>query len=320
MNKILYTSGEFYYGLPGNWVKIANPELLPVQQYNEGNWFYTNKHADVLEDDMFSFPVELKVNIESEGCKNKCKAKITNCPFGSCLHPDKIAVLSKEDNSAHNTEGSEVSASTNYPDFKKLGHNEQTHGSIALPYTESTAMQMPEAQSNKSWPEDFNHENGKYINICTYCKGQFMGHKRRVICKECYTVNEKEENNEVCKFDPCKHPNCTECGNRSFVAIAGELNRVGIDTLWLILWGEVQNFYGDIKKTENQEAFLRRLQRNLTLIQKPELKEQRLLLASTAESKGTGDKIKNLQRPKNRDKRLRRKVRQRPGTLAGKGC
>lgn len=76
---------------------------------------------------------------------------------------------------------------------------------------------------------------------------------------------------EICKFNPCKHPNCTECGNRSYVSIAGEMNHVGIDTLWLILWAEIQNFYGDISKEETQEQFLRRCQRNLVLSKSPEI-------------------------------------------------
>lgn len=35
------------------------------------------------------------------------------------------------------------------------------------------------------WPEDFDHENGMYSNTCACCGVEFMGHKRRVICREC---------------------------------------------------------------------------------------------------------------------------------------
>ena len=37
----------------------------------------------------------------------------------------------------------------------------------------------------KNWDEDKDQENGNYMNKCIYCKSFFMGHKRRVVCKEC---------------------------------------------------------------------------------------------------------------------------------------
>lgn len=37
------------------------------------------------------------------------------------------------------------------------------------------------------WPEDFDHENGQYMNVCRTCDGVFRGHKRRVTCKRCAT-------------------------------------------------------------------------------------------------------------------------------------
>ena len=36
-----------------------------------------------------------------------------------------------------------------------------------------------------NWKEDFIHENGNYMNICIRCDEEFLGHKRRVICKKC---------------------------------------------------------------------------------------------------------------------------------------
>jgi len=39
--------------------------------------------------------------------------------------------------------------------------------------------------TDRDWPEDFSHENGKYSNTCCECKKSFNGHKRRVVCKEC---------------------------------------------------------------------------------------------------------------------------------------
>jgi hypothetical protein len=37
-----------------------------------------------------------------------------------------------------------------------------------------------------NWAEDNTHENGNYACHCVACKKQFIGHKRRVICKTCY--------------------------------------------------------------------------------------------------------------------------------------
>lgn len=39
----------------------------------------------------------------------------------------------------------------------------------------------------RSWPEDASHENGNYSNCCCECGRQFVGHKRRAVCKVCAT-------------------------------------------------------------------------------------------------------------------------------------
>lgn len=44
---------------------------------------------------------------------------------------------------------------------------------------------------SKNWTEDFSHENGNYQNICMYCKDFFIGHKIRVVCKECMVPKKK---------------------------------------------------------------------------------------------------------------------------------
>lgn len=43
------------------------------------------------------------------------------------------------------------------------------------------------APASEDWPEDFNHENGSYINECCLCGHRFLGHKRRVVCRICAT-------------------------------------------------------------------------------------------------------------------------------------
>lgn len=51
--------------------------------------------------------------------------------------------------------------------------------------TPSTASQAPAVRSARDWPEDFKLENGNYYNICTTCRQEFMGYKRRFTCKVC---------------------------------------------------------------------------------------------------------------------------------------
>ena len=40
------------------------------------------------------------------------------------------------------------------------------------------------------WPEDADHENGKYFNKCVCCACDFIGHKRRHVCKRCHAEGE----------------------------------------------------------------------------------------------------------------------------------
>lgn len=44
------------------------------------------------------------------------------------------------------------------------------------------------------WFEDFEHENGQYLNKCVTCGNTFHGHKRRVTCKLCYYGREDPNN------------------------------------------------------------------------------------------------------------------------------
>lgn len=39
--------------------------------------------------------------------------------------------------------------------------------------------------TNHDFPEDWEHENGQYENICMTCGQHFIGHKRRILCREC---------------------------------------------------------------------------------------------------------------------------------------
>ena len=44
----------------------------------------------------------------------------------------------------------------------------------------------------EDWTEDFEHENGNYSHICWQCGKHFIGHKRRVVCKRCFSFNKEK--------------------------------------------------------------------------------------------------------------------------------
>ena len=37
-----------------------------------------------------------------------------------------------------------------------------------------------------NWPEDYHLENGNYCCLCYVCGCQFVGYKRRIVCKMCH--------------------------------------------------------------------------------------------------------------------------------------
>ena len=42
------------------------------------------------------------------------------------------------------------------------------------------------------WKEDRDHENGQYFNKCLCCNADFIGHKRRHVCRRCYLKGKAE--------------------------------------------------------------------------------------------------------------------------------
>lgn len=49
----------------------------------------------------------------------------------------------------------------------------------------------------RSWPEDFAHENGRYMCKCHRCDQIFHGHKRRVTCKVCHAAPQASEADDL---------------------------------------------------------------------------------------------------------------------------
>lgn len=57
---------------------------------------------------------------------------------------------------------------------------------MSNPTTKLSFSELLLDEQKRNWPEDFIHENGNYLNICVFCKHDFLGHKRRVVCKSCF--------------------------------------------------------------------------------------------------------------------------------------
>ena len=62
--------------------------------------------------------------------------------------------------------------------------------------TNAVVLKMEAAlasQPSKNWDEDAAHENGNYQCLCARCNSVFMGHKRRVVCKQCAHGSERDK-------------------------------------------------------------------------------------------------------------------------------
>jgi tetratricopeptide (TPR) repeat protein len=67
----------------------------------------------------------------------------------------------------------------------------------------------------QDWPEDFPHENGRYMCTCVECGIDFMGHKRRVVCKVCAKPVSKEQRALWDKYHIESDESFTECVERN---------------------------------------------------------------------------------------------------------
>ena len=55
----------------------------------------------------------------------------------------------------------------------------------------------PSEGNVNDWPEDFEQENGNYVNVCVLCGEEFVGHKRRVFCRACAKTTSYQEGETV---------------------------------------------------------------------------------------------------------------------------
>lgn len=70
--------------------------------------------------------------------------------------------------------------------------SDQAHYAARLAATQAPAVPAgwkllkDSTRDERSWPEDFAGDNGRYFNTCATCERVFAGHKRRITCKVCH--------------------------------------------------------------------------------------------------------------------------------------
>lgn len=73
-----------------------------------------------------------------------------------------------------------------FQEAKEQGLNDEQTKELLKKKKVIIPMQKHLQENEGNWIEDFEHENGNYSNICIRCKNEFLGHKRRVVCKKCW--------------------------------------------------------------------------------------------------------------------------------------
>lgn len=127
-------------------------------------------------------------------------------------------------------------------------------------------------ESERSWKEDYDHENGQYVNRCHVCGLYFFGHKRRVTCKSCaMPVSEQpEEHSETVEAPILSNFTNSEIGSRHwFNTLIGRVLHVGEflkdqtpEERTLRIWGqavydamtEIRDYFEDVDWQKQQEG------------------------------------------------------------------
>lgn len=47
--------------------------------------------------------------------------------------------------------------------------------------------------SERNWHDDAALDNGQYLGVCRVCGKKFIGHKRRVECRQCAKAEETDD-------------------------------------------------------------------------------------------------------------------------------
>lgn len=122
-------------------------------------------------------------------------------------------------------------------------------------------MNEQQRMEARSWPDDYGHENGNYVNCCSQCQQPFVGHKRRVLCRECTPSIEQQQVEEFLRaMDDANKAHADD-----IMKIAeGMQQRIDDDVVDSLVHGEVP-----VRRTEtikpDVKAKARRVQRGLGL-------------------------------------------------------
>jgi len=54
-----------------------------------------------------------------------------------------------------------------------------------------------QAPTSRDYPAEWHEENGSYFNKCCECNKQFIGRKRRIVCRDCLDINKDKQIKEL---------------------------------------------------------------------------------------------------------------------------
>ncbi|MDZ4252682.1 MAG: hypothetical protein U1A72_08950 [Sulfuritalea sp.] len=107
-----------------------------------------------------------------------------------------------------------------------------------------------EKYSSGDWLEDFAGEDGNYWHECIACKGMFIGHKRRQVCRRCSTESSGGTDYQQTKGKP-----------------AADLSRAaGPDTEWADLWTKKPAAAGPDTAPTPRDVFVQMLQDQVQIL------------------------------------------------------
>ncbi len=112
--------------------------------------------------------------------------------------------------------------------------------------------------SNRNWTEDFPHENGKYVNHCINCHKEFLGHKRRVICKPCRikmeTLEQIHEALHVVRSINKTIEETNESGQICYLTLRTDGSVFEIQYLSDFIFSSEHDFVHDVKTCDNSHS------------------------------------------------------------------
>lgn len=86
---------------------------------------------------------------------------------------------------------------------KAMGYEMRMGPPVASSHTEGSEERLSISElreSEHSFPEDYDFENGNYLNRCCQCSKHFVGFKQRVVCKKCISKPLEVKEDKIIKY------------------------------------------------------------------------------------------------------------------------